>query len=88
MSPANTKTLLAISVFFLVTASAAVGKIIYVDADAIGLNNGSSWTNAYNYLQDALTDANSSPKPVEIRAAQGTYKPDMGLNQTPGCCRI
>ena len=52
------------------------GKIIYVDADAPGLNNGSSWTDAYKYLQDGLTDARSSPKPIEIWVAQGTYRPD------------
>jgi parallel beta-helix repeat protein/predicted outer membrane repeat protein len=50
--------------------------VIYVDADAPGLNNGSSWTDAYKYLQDGLTDARSSPKPVEIWVAQGTYRPD------------
>lgn len=49
---------------------------IYVDDNAAGANNGSSWANAYKYLQDALADANSSPKPVEIRVAQGTYRPD------------
>ena len=29
----------------------------YVKADAAGSNNGTSWTNAYRYLQDALTVA-------------------------------
>ncbi|UCG56437.1 MAG: right-handed parallel beta-helix repeat-containing protein [Phycisphaerales bacterium] len=56
-----------------VTASA---KIIYVDDAATGANDGSSWADAYNYLQDALADANSAPKPVEIKAAQGLYTPD------------
>jgi predicted outer membrane repeat protein len=60
------------------------GKIIYVDDDANGVNDGSSWQNAYKYLQDALADANSFEKPVEIRVAQGIYKPDKGLNQTAG----
>jgi parallel beta-helix repeat protein/predicted outer membrane repeat protein len=53
--------------------------IIYVDDDAAGANDGSSWENAYVYLQDALTDANSAEKPVEIRVAQGTYKPNQGF---------
>ena len=58
--------------------------IIYVDDDANGLNNGSSWENAYNYLQDALADARSAEKPVEIRVAQGVYKPDQGIGITLG----
>jgi len=59
-------------------------RIIYVDDDANGLNDGSSWVNAYKYLQDALVDANSSARPVEIRVAQGIYKPDQGVGITPG----
>ena len=58
--------------------------IIYVDANATGANDGSSWENAYKFLQDALADADSAFKPVEIRVAQGIYKPDQGEYQTPG----
>ena len=72
----NVKTYLAISLVLLGTISTVTGKSIYVDADATGANNGSSWADAYNFLQDALADANSSPKPVEIRVAQGAYTPD------------
>jgi hypothetical protein len=56
--------------------SAFAGQIIYVDADANGLNDGTSWMDAYRFLQDALADANSSTKPIEIWVAQGTYRPD------------
>jgi len=59
-------------------------RIIYVDDDAAGINDGTSWEDAYVYLQDALADANSIEKPVEIRVAQGVYKPDQGAYQTPG----
>ena len=55
-------------------------KIIYVDDDAAGANDGSSWENAYVYLQDALTNADSAEKPVEIRVAEGIYKPNEGTN--------
>ena len=72
---------LAICVFL---AQPIAGKTIYVDADATGANDGSSWENAYNHLQDALADANSSAKPVQIRVAQGIYKPDQGVGITPG----
>jgi len=58
--------------------------IIYVDDSATGANNGSSWADAYKYLQDALADANAAPKPVEIRVAQGIYRPDKGQGITPG----
>jgi parallel beta-helix repeat protein len=75
---------LAAWIFLLVTAGIAQGRIIYVDEDANGANDGTSWQNAYNYLQDALADANSSPKPDEIQVAQGIYKPDQGGGKTPG----
>jgi hypothetical protein len=60
----------------IVCNCAFAGKIIYVDDDAAGANDGSSWTDAYEYLQDGLADANSADKPVEIRVAQGIYRPD------------
>jgi len=55
--------------------------IIYVDDDAAGANEGSSWADAYNYLQDALAAAYSGD---EIYVAQGIYKPDQGAGITPG----
>jgi hypothetical protein len=55
-----------------------------VDADASGANNGWSWADAYNYLQDALADASSASKPVEVRVAGGTYKPDEDSNDPNG----
>ncbi len=58
--------------------------IYYVDADATGANNGSSWTDAYNYLQDALADANSALKPVEIQVAKGIYTPDSNSAEPNG----
>ena len=48
-------------------------RILYVDANAPGANNGTSWENAYFYLQDALMFAVGGD---EIRVAQGVYKPD------------
>jgi len=55
--------------------------IYYVDDDAPGANNGSSWNNAFNNLQDSLTAAEPY---TEIRVAQGIYKPDEGIGITPG----
>ncbi|MHC4097473.1 MAG: hypothetical protein ACYSU3_15615 [Planctomycetota bacterium] len=72
---------LAMPMFLLMFASTVAGGVIFVDADASGANNGSSWAHAYNYLQDALANASSSD---EIRVAQGIYKPDHGGGNTPG----
>jgi hypothetical protein len=79
-----TRRLLCVVFLLIFTRTAAAGAIIYVDATAPGVNNGSNWENAYVYLQDALADANTAQKPVEIRVAQGIYKPDMGVTQTLG----
>ncbi len=53
-------------------------RAIYVDTRANGADDGSSWQDAYRFLQDALADANDLEKPVEIYVAQGTYTPDRG----------
>jgi parallel beta-helix repeat protein len=66
---------------FAALSSFAFSKTIYVDDDATGANNGTSWGNAYRFLQDALADANSAEKPVEILVAQGVYRPDQGADQ-------
>jgi hypothetical protein len=68
----------------LVPAIRPASCTIYVDADAAGNNDGSCWQDAYRYLQDALTHANSKPKPVEIRIAQGTYTPDTSSSVPRG----
>lgn len=57
------------------------GKIIYVDSNASGANNGSSWIDAFKYLQDGLTEASES---VQIWVAEGIYKPDQGKNRRKG----
>jgi hypothetical protein len=50
----------------------------YVDANATGNNDGTSWTDAYNFLQDAL----AQPDAQLILVADGTYKPDLGGGNT------
>ncbi len=58
--------------------------IIYVDDDADPGGDGTSWATAYKYLQDALVVANDAPKPVELRVAKGTYKPDRNSSHPDG----
>ena len=65
-------------------SAVTLGKTIYVDADAAGTNNGTTWPDAYKFLQDALADANSSEKPLEIRVAQGVYQPDRSAAEPNG----
>jgi hypothetical protein len=65
-------------------AAAAAGNVIYVDDDAAGANDGSSWADAYVFLQDALGAAGAMEGPVEIRMAGGTYRPDQGVSIMPG----
>jgi hypothetical protein len=68
----------------LLSAIPCKAGVIYVDANANGANNGSSWADAYNYLQDALADAESDPNVDEIRVGQGTYKPDSSSAEPNG----
>ncbi len=71
-----------LSVCMLVSAAGAA-QVIYVDDDAPA-GGGSSWTDTCKYVQDALAIAATAAKPVEIRVAQGLYKPDQGAAFTPG----
>lgn len=80
-SRVNKSCIFCVLMVFFCPAAIAVGRVIYVDADASGANDGSSWANAYKYLQDAIGSAESGD---EIRVAQGIYKPDQGAGITPG----
>ncbi|MCZ6837065.1 MAG: right-handed parallel beta-helix repeat-containing protein [Planctomycetota bacterium] len=59
--------------------STSAQTIIYVDATAPGAGNGTTWSTSYRFLQDALADAATFPEftSVEIRVAQGFYRPDQ-----------
>jgi hypothetical protein len=48
---------------------------VYVDIDATGNNDGSSWANAYTDIQDAI---NNTSLPTQIWVAEGTYLPTEG----------
>jgi hypothetical protein len=55
-------------------AANAAESTIHVDGDAPGANDGSSWTDAYRYLQGALATASPGDR---IHVAEGTYMPDQ-----------
>lgn len=71
----------AVVAAFLLVTTAPAQRIIYVDDDAPGPGDGSSWENAYRHLQDALAEANTAEQAVEIRIAQGTYRPSAAQNE-------
>ena len=58
----------------------ALGGVIHVDDDAIGANDGTNWTDAYTFLQDALMMASEGD---EIHVAQGVYRPDQFVLRDP-----
>ena len=68
--------LAASGLLLLILSVSTTGKIIYVDDDASGANDGSSWENACPCLQNALMGAQQGD---EILVAQGIYKPDRQL---------
>jgi len=57
------------------------GRVIYVDAGATGSNDGSSWANAFKFLQDAIA---ISSKGDQIWVAYGVYKPNQGKQPVRG----
>jgi len=63
-------------------STTTTAETIFVDPNAPGpIHNGNSWPKAYNYLQDALTDAVSGD---QIRVAAGSYKPDTDAAHPEG----
>jgi len=56
-----------------------IPRTLYVDSTATGANNGSSWSNAFVELQDALAIALAGEL---ILVAAGVYYPDQGIGQS------
>jgi hypothetical protein len=74
--------------FFYILITDTPPDTIYVDKNATGSNDGSSWANAYNYIQDAIANSNHGD---QIWVKGGTYSvvDDMCLSFTlDGLCNI
>ncbi len=61
---------------------------LYVDQYATGLNDGESWEDAYNSLQDAIHRADCASGITEIWVAAGTYIPAYGTPQRSDTFRL
>lgn len=71
--------LLRLVALALVTAlPAAAQQRVYVDADAAGAGDGTSWADAFVDLQDALAFARGREGAEEVWVAEGTYRPTAG----------
>lgn len=89
MSRPPVRQLVLISVLSLVNALSALAgadTIICVDDDVRLGGDGKSWASAHRFLQDAIKDAEGLPPgmTVEIRVAQGIYKPDRNSEHPEG----
>ena len=82
----NTRLLFAVAVTAALLTPSARAATFYVD-DATGddiLNDGTSWSEAYETLQKALdVAAVTNNPPHQIWVAAGTYHPDEGRTQDP-----
>ncbi|HMQ47562.1 MAG TPA: choice-of-anchor Q domain-containing protein [Saprospiraceae bacterium] len=54
------------------------GNIVYVNAQALGNNDGSDWDNAFIELQSAIILSDGCPEVTEIWVGAGTYFPTTG----------
>lgn len=68
------KTKLLNVIFLLTIGIINAQNIIYVNQNATGNNDGTSWTDAYVLLETAI---NSATQNTDIWIAGGTYKPDL-----------
>ncbi|MCY3018454.1 MAG: tandem-95 repeat protein [Planctomycetota bacterium] len=76
---AGSTAVLAVGLLLAFADEAAQAGTIYVNCNATGASNGSSWLDAYTDLQSALAAAASGD---EIWVAAGTYKPTTGTDRT------
>ncbi|MFH1755626.1 MAG: hypothetical protein ABIA59_07965 [Candidatus Latescibacterota bacterium] len=72
------RIILFLAVILALPADSHAG-ILFVNINATGANDGTSWTDAFTSVQSALTAAND---PDEIWVAAGIYKPTTSAIRT------
>ena len=77
----NIRSLLCALFLLAASCTAATGKVIYVDSDAVAEFDGSEWAFACRTLQDAISKVWFGD---EIRVAKGIYRPDRRTTITGG----
>ena len=72
----STISLLSFITLVLFTFSLPVYAVVYVDLDAKGANDGTSWENAYSDITDAVEKSSDT---VELWVAKGHYQANLQL---------
>lgn len=80
-TPASRVRVAATLLFAILGGHVANAATTHVDKNAVGANNGTTWNDAFLQLQDALAIATFGD---QVFVAEGTYRPDQGVGQTPG----
>ena len=71
--------LCVLTAFLVLIPAVSSAAVIYVKTDAAGLNDGSTWIDAYNDLQSALGTATDGDS---IWVAEGLYRPTISGDRT------
>lgn len=65
-------------------SACTANEILYVNKNSTGLQNGSSWTDAYRSFEQALDRAAHCPAITQIWIAGGTYMPYVDVSRNSG----